>query len=104
MPSLHRPCKATWKRASLLGIVCSLLACGEDATAYDGHEVATRGQLAPEAADSKACAEAPLHCHFLDGDTVINRQLADGIHPTAAGYTALGAAVYKIMQEDGMRR
>jgi hypothetical protein len=53
---------------------------------------------------SKACAEAPLRCYFIDGDVLIDRKTADGIHPTAEGSRALGAAAYQLMVESGMRR
>ena len=53
---------------------------------------------------SRACAEAPLRCYFIDGDVLIDRKTADGIHPTAEGSRALGAAAYQLMVAEGMRR
>jgi hypothetical protein len=49
-------------------------------------------------------AVAPARCHFIDSDTIIDRMLADGIHPTSQGSTALAEAAYKLMMEKGIRR
>jgi hypothetical protein len=51
-----------------------------------------------------ACAAARVRCHYIDSDEFIMMQLRDGIHPTDAGYTALGKAVFALMQSEGMRR
>jgi lysophospholipase L1-like esterase len=50
------------------------------------------------------CEAAPLHCHAIDSDIVINQMLRDGIHPTDEGYDLLGEAIYDMMINDGMRR
>jgi hypothetical protein len=54
----------------------------------------------------KVCtaAPAPLRCHFVDSDTIIDRMLADGIHPTAAGSKMLAETAFKLMSDMGMRR
>ena len=50
------------------------------------------------------CAAAPVRCHFIDSDLIINMELLDGVHPTASGCTKLGKATYDLMVEKGMRR
>ena len=51
------------------------------------------------------CEAAPVDCHWVDSDAIINRQLRpDGIHPTDASYDKLGRAVYQLMETEGMRR
>jgi len=51
------------------------------------------------------CAAARLRCHWLDSDTVINRELrADRSHPTPDGYEKLARAVAELMEREGMRR
>lgn len=49
---------------------------------------------------------APLRCTAFDTDILVPDLTLgiDSIHPDAAGYDKLGAAVWKIMQEKGMRR
>jgi len=49
-------------------------------------------------------AVTPARCHFVDSDETINKQLRDGIHPTDAGYDALGKTVHELMVKEGMRR
>jgi GDSL-like Lipase/Acylhydrolase family len=46
----------------------------------------------------------PARCHWVDSDETIMMQLRDGIHPTDAGYDALGKTVYMLMEKEGMRR
>jgi lysophospholipase L1-like esterase len=46
----------------------------------------------------------PLRCHVLDSDTVFDGATREGIHPTNAGYDKIGAAVWQLMQDEGMRR
>lgn len=50
------------------------------------------------------CEAAPLRCHFVDSDTIINMMLLDGVHPTADGCTKIGKAVFELMGQEGMRR
>jgi hypothetical protein len=50
------------------------------------------------------CAAAPVRCHFIDSDLIINMELIDGVHPTASGCTKLGKAAFDLMVEKGMRR
>lgn len=51
------------------------------------------------------CEAAPVDCHWVDSDAIINRALrGDGIHPTDASYDKLGRAIYQLMQDEGMRR
>jgi hypothetical protein len=51
------------------------------------------------------CAAAKLRCHWIDSDEFIMMMLrADGIHPTNAGYDALGKAAYELMEREGVRR
>jgi lysophospholipase L1-like esterase len=50
------------------------------------------------------CAAAPVRCHFIDSDLIINKQLIDGVHPTADGCQKLGKAAFDLMVEKGMRR
>lgn len=54
----------------------------------------------------KRCAEvpAPLRCHRLETNVLVMQDIPDGIHPSAAGYTRIGEAVYEMMVEQGMRR
>jgi lysophospholipase L1-like esterase len=54
----------------------------------------------------KACSAPPagLRCHFIDADTIIDRMLADGIHPTREGSKKIAEATLKLMEEKGMRR
>ena len=54
----------------------------------------------------KACSTPPagIRCHFIDADTIINRMLADGIHPTREGSRKIAEATFKLMEERGMRR
>jgi hypothetical protein len=49
---------------------------------------------------------APLRCTVFDTDILVPDLTLgfDSIHPDAAGYDKIGAAVWKIMQEKGMRR
>ena len=49
-------------------------------------------------------AVTPARCHFVDSDETIHMQLRDGIHPTDAGYDALGKTIYALMEKEGMRR
>lgn len=52
-----------------------------------------------------AAAPAPLRCWTLDTDMAVpNIMLRDGIHPVDADYDKIGAAVWKLMQDKGMRR
>jgi lysophospholipase L1-like esterase len=53
-----------------------------------------------------AAVPLPLRCHVFDADVEVPSIAlqADGIHPNAASYDALGAAVWKLMQAKGMRR
>jgi len=51
-----------------------------------------------------AAVAPPLRCHALDADTVFDGATREGIHPTNAGYDKIGEAVWKLMQEKGMRR
>lgn len=52
------------------------------------------------AMQTEVCAAVtPARCHFIDSDTIIDRMLADGIHPTSQGSTALAEAAYKLMME-----
>jgi hypothetical protein len=49
---------------------------------------------------------APLRCHAIDSDMVVP-DLAlrgDNIHPDDPSYVKLGAAVFKLMEDKGMRR
>ena len=46
----------------------------------------------------------PAHCHWVDSDETIHMMLRDGIHPTDAGFDALGKTVYTMMEKEGMRR
>jgi len=47
----------------------------------------------------------PLRCHLLPTDDLVNGELMlDGIHPSAAAYDRIGAAVYDLMVSEGMRR
>jgi hypothetical protein len=50
------------------------------------------------------CAAAPVRCHFIDSDLIINMELLDGVHPTSSGCTKLGKAAFDLMVEKGMRR
>lgn len=50
------------------------------------------------------CAAAPVRCHFIDSDLIIDKVLLDGVHPTADGCRKLGQAIYDLMIEKGMRR
>jgi hypothetical protein len=53
---------------------------------------------------SKLCAEDSMpRCHYLDSTTLM-LTLRDGIHPDDAGYDLIGQTVWKMMQDDGMRR
>jgi lysophospholipase L1-like esterase len=48
---------------------------------------------------------APLRCTAVDSDMLVpNLKLRDNIHPDDAGYDAIATAIWKIMQEKGMRR
>ena len=49
---------------------------------------------------------APLRCTAMDTDMLVPTLTIglDGIHPTAAGYDALGTVVWDLMQKKGMRR
>jgi hypothetical protein len=49
---------------------------------------------------------APLRCTAMDTDMLVPSLTIgfDGIHPTAAGYDALGTVVWDLMQKKGMRR
>jgi lysophospholipase L1-like esterase len=48
---------------------------------------------------------APLRCHSLDSDAVDpDLMLRDGIHPDAAGFDVIATALWKMMQDDGVRR
>jgi hypothetical protein len=49
-------------------------------------------------------AVQPARCHWIDSDETIMMQLRDGIHPTDAGFDALGKTVFKLMETEGMRR
>jgi hypothetical protein len=49
-------------------------------------------------------AVTPARCHFIDSDETIHMQLRDGIHPTDAGFDALGKTVFQLMEKEGMRR
>lgn len=51
-----------------------------------------------------AAVKPPLRCHVLDSDTVFDGATREGIHPTNAGYDKIGAAVWQLMQDEGMRR
>jgi lysophospholipase L1-like esterase len=51
-----------------------------------------------------AAVAPPLRCHVIDSDTVFDGTTREGIHPTDAGYDKIGAAVWKLMQDEGMRR
>jgi lysophospholipase L1-like esterase len=48
----------------------------------------------------------PLRCTTLDSDKEVPslKTRGDGIHPDDASYDAIGAAVWKLMQDKGMRR
>jgi hypothetical protein len=51
------------------------------------------------------CAKIePARCHWIDSDETIMMQLRDGIHPTDAGFDALGKTVFALMEKEGMRR
>jgi hypothetical protein len=45
-----------------------------------------------------------VRCHFMLSDPIIMKVLADGIHPTADGFTKLGKAAFDLMVAKGMRR
>ena len=48
---------------------------------------------------------APLRCHLLNTDALVNHDLmADGIHPSAAACDRIAKAVIDMMQSQGMRR
>ena len=49
---------------------------------------------------------APLNCHAFDSDLLVPSIALriDGIHPDAASYDALGAALWKYMGEEKVRR
>src|SRR5688572_3429014 len=53
-----------------------------------------------------AAVAAPLRCHALDADMVVPDLAlrSDNIHPDDPSYVKLGAAVYELMEEEGMRR
>jgi hypothetical protein len=52
-----------------------------------------------------AAVPAPLRCHSFDSDKAVpNLMFSDGIHPDAAGFDALGAAIWELMKAKGMRR
>ncbi len=57
-------------------------------------------------ADACAAVPPPLRCHLLNTDMIITRMNlgGDNIHPTAAGYDAIGRAVFDLMMKEGMRR
>jgi hypothetical protein len=50
------------------------------------------------------CDDAPLGCHAIDSDTIIDGDLRDGIHPTDAAFELLGQAIWQLMQDAGVRR
>jgi len=52
------------------------------------------------------CANAkPVRCHILPTDDLVRGELrADGIHPSDRAYDRIGAAVYKLMEQKGIRR
>ena len=50
---------------------------------------------------------AGIRCHFVDPIGELAEPIpirADGIHPTAAGYDAVGQLVWDHMQAEGVRR
>jgi lysophospholipase L1-like esterase len=53
-----------------------------------------------------AAVPAPLRCHSIDTDKEVPdlNLMGDGIHPDAAGFDKIAAAVWKRMQEQGIRR
>jgi lysophospholipase L1-like esterase len=51
-----------------------------------------------------AAVKPPLRCHAIDSDTVFDGATREGIHPTNAGYDKIGAAVWQLMQDEGVRR
>jgi hypothetical protein len=53
-----------------------------------------------------ATVPAPLRCTTLDTDMAVPdlKTRSDGIHPDDASYDKIGTAVWKLMQDKGMRR
>jgi lysophospholipase L1-like esterase len=53
-----------------------------------------------------AMVPAPLRCWTMDTDMEVPdlKTRSDGIHPDDASYDKIGAAVWKLMQDKGMRR
>jgi lysophospholipase L1-like esterase len=52
-----------------------------------------------------AAVAPPLRCWTVDSDLEVpDLALRDGIHPDDKGYEAIGTAVWKLMQAQGMRR